>query len=358
MMPIHRSGNCGCHHSLKGWDSVADVVYTKPTFFTRTAVEHPMRSISHILGRRPLVWFFVVAYSFSWLSYAPGIIARAQNGPVPGAVLILSVVGNFGPLVAALVLTYLVGGRTALIELAARLRRWRVSWPWYVIALSWEAVHLLVMSGLILLVTGHSPDFPDGYPITAAPIVFAVIFITAGLAEEVGWRGFALPRLQSRWSPLAASLTLGLVWALWHLPGTFLPNTSHTGRSPAEWLWYIVGTIAFTVVITWVFNGTKGSVLLPMLLHAASNTTQAYLPSDVVLAGVNVDVAVSLIMAGAVVVAAKMWRKNAPLEATANPSPAAAAMPSSGRSCAKRSERCRQRRPPPGTAPDAADSNS
>lgn len=284
-----------------------------------------MRSVSHMLGHRPVVSFFVLAYAFSWCAYTPAIIAYAQTASVPSALLLLSVVGNFGPLVAAIVLTYLIGGRAALGELAARLRRWRVGWPWYVIALSWEAVHLLVMSGLARLVTGRMPAFPDGYPIIAAPVIFAVIFITAGLAEEVGWRGFALPRLQARWSPLVSSCMLGLVWALWHLPGAFLPNTAHTGRSAVEWLWYIAGTIAITVFITWVFNGTKGSVLLTMLLHTASNTTQAYLPSDVVVAGINLDVVTSWMLVGVVIVGAKMWRRSAPPEAVSAPFPPTAA---------------------------------
>lgn len=271
-----------------------------------------MRSMSRLLGHRPVVSFVVLAYVFSWCAYAPAVIAYAQTASMPPAFLLLSVIGNFGPLVAAVVLTYLIGGRAALSDLAARLRRWRVAWPWYAVAFSWEAVHLLATTGVARLITGRFPIFPDNYPLVAAPVIFSVIFITAGLAEEVGWRGFALPRLQARWSPLLASCILGLVWALWHLPGTFLPDTAHTGRNAAEWLWYIAGTIAFTVFITWVFNGTRGSVLLTMLLHAASNTTQAYLPSDIMIAGINVDVVTHWVLVGIVIVGAKMWRRSVP----------------------------------------------
>ena len=264
----------------------------------------------------------MLAYGFSWCAYAPAIIVYNQTGSLPSALLFLSVIGNFGPLFAALLLTWMTGGRGALRDLGARLIRWRVAWPWYVIAFCWEAVHLLTMSGLVGLVTGRLPEMPDVYPLVAAPLIFAIIFITAGLAEEVGWRGYALPRLQERWSPLTASLILGLVWALWHLPGAFLPDTAHTGRSAGEWLWYIAGTTAFTVIITWVFNHTSGSVLLTMLLHTASNTTQAYLPSDIVINGFNLDTIIYWVFAGVVIITTKMWRKSTPAnEASILPNP-------------------------------------
>lgn len=261
------------------------------------------------------MYFFVLAYGFSWCAYAPAIIAYNQTASLPPVLLFLSVIGNFGPLFAALTLTWVTGGRSALRDLGARLLRWRVMWPWYVVAFCWEAVHLLTTSGLTRLVTGHLPAMPDAYPLVAAPLIFAIIFITAGLAEEVGWRGYALPRLQAHWSPLTASLILGFIWALWHLPGAFLPDTAHAGRSAGDWLWYIAGTTAFTVIITWVFNHTRGSVLLAVLLHTASNTTQAYLPSDIAIHGFNLDTITYWIFAGVVIVIAKMWRKSAPADA-------------------------------------------
>lgn len=267
--------------------------------------------LPHSSNARPLnrTWqFFVLAYAISWLCYLPFIIIARQNPDAAFAPIlsVLSALGNFGPLIAALIMASL-DGRGALTDLRNRLLRWRVPWFWYAVALGWEAVHLLVSTALVGMDLAAGSSF-ETFPLYALPIVFAVVFVTAGLAEEVGWRGYALPRLQTMWSPLASSVVLGLVWAFWHLPGYLLPNTAHSGKTPVEFLWYVAGTVAFTIIITWVFNGTGGSVLLTMLLHTASNTTQGFLPSEASLGTVDVVVVTYWLAALGVIFAGRMWR--------------------------------------------------
>ncbi|HEY8599061.1 MAG TPA: CPBP family intramembrane glutamic endopeptidase, partial [Thermomicrobiales bacterium] len=111
------------------------------------------------------------------------------------------------------------------------------------------------------------------------------------LTEETAWRGFALPRLQARFNALSASLILGLIWALWHLPLFFLANT---GQSKMPFPGFVLDVVAVTIVMTWVYNHTRGSVLLAALFHAAFNAGGAYfntLTSDARLFWLTVGVA-------------------------------------------------------------------
>jgi membrane protease YdiL (CAAX protease family) len=97
--------------------------------------------------------------------------------------------------------------------------------------------------------------------------VYLLIFVTLG--EEVGWRGYALPALQARYSALLASLILGVVWALWHLPVFFNPDTSY---SNLPFLLFLVFIVPVAVLMTWLFNSTAGSVLMAMIFHAVMNS--------------------------------------------------------------------------------------
>jgi membrane protease YdiL (CAAX protease family) len=99
-----------------------------------------------------------------------------------------------------------------------------------------------------------------------------VFFIGGPFGEEPGWRGFALPRLQRRYGPLLGSLILGPLWALWHLPIFFIPSWNFP-PTLLNLVLYVISAISFTIVMTWVFNNTKGSLLMAILLHASFNTT-------------------------------------------------------------------------------------
>jgi membrane protease YdiL (CAAX protease family) len=104
-------------------------------------------------------------------------------------------------------------------------------------------------------------------------VVFLLVFFQAGLAEEIGWRGYALPGLQQRYSALTASLILGIIWALWH----FSPVNFATLWPYA--FWYIYNVIPFTIIVTWVYNNTNESLLLVALFHTASNVSDWMVPT-------------------------------------------------------------------------------
>lgn len=203
--------------------------------------------------RHRLAAFFVLAYVLAWaplLLFAAGVLPRGLAF-FAGA-----------PLVAAVIVIGIADGRTGYRELLSRLLRWRVGWPWYVVALGLPA--------LLVLVTGvvNSWFGAPGLDLSAIAwtdvallLAFRIVDPTDGaLGEEPGWRGFALPHLQTRWSPLASAALLGVATAGWHFPLVPLGNLTWIG---------LPSTFVITFLYVWLFNRTGGSLLLALLFHAS-----------------------------------------------------------------------------------------
>jgi uncharacterized protein len=206
-----------------------------------------------------LLAFFVLAFALSWYPWVLALTQRRTSGPNP-----------LGPFVAAIILTAIVNGRTGLREFFIRIVRWRVGARWYAVALVLPVAVCLLASAITLCFLPHTQISASSLEkIRELPERFLFILLFIGLGEEPGWRGFALPELQTRYSPLKASLMLASFWAIWHLP-----------LIGSEFPWPIVAPFVLSVfgatfILTWVFNGTKGSVLLPMLTHARVNSIGA-----------------------------------------------------------------------------------
>lgn len=220
-----------------------------------------------------LIRFVGLTFLLSWGVFAPvvfGIVPAEQATP-------LAVASIFGPTVAALVLTWRTDGRAGVRRLLARLVRVRVPVRWYVATLipvglgllGWWLLRTTAGAGPLGQFGGDLGTFP--FPVIVA--LFLISSLGSGaIAEELGWRGYALPRLQSRFGALRASLLLGSVWAVWHLPVFVLMDAGST----LSFEWYLPRLLAISVLLTWVFNHTRGSVLHAVLLHAAVNGTEAF----------------------------------------------------------------------------------
>jgi len=224
--------------------------------------------------RRSLWLFFLFAYAFSWLFWMPEALA-ANGVAIPiGISKFLASPFNpaaFGPLIAALVLAFLDEGWKGAIGLLKRGLDFRFKKVWLLPIL---LLPPLIFAGAILLsvFTGATPLDSSvlSNPILAivAPVM---ILLTAGpLQEEFGWRGYALPRLQRRFNALVSSLILGVLWWLWHLPLVFIPGKFMVGSLLL--FAALVGEIVLTsILFTWVYNNTGGSVLAVMLFHTSMN---------------------------------------------------------------------------------------
>lgn len=211
--------------------------------------------------------FFVLAFVFTWALWVPATLeARGliSSLPVPATFL-----GAFGPLVAAVVITAQDSGRAGLRSLLSRIVRWRVAPVWYGVTILGPILLYLAGMALNVALGGQPPGLSA--LIGALPIVLAIsvyMLIAVALGEEVGWRGYALPALQARYGALIASVILGVIWALWHLPLFFNPDTLY---SNLPFVLQLALQIPFAIIITWVYNSTRGSVLMVMLLHAVFN---------------------------------------------------------------------------------------
>jgi membrane protease YdiL (CAAX protease family) len=215
------------------------------------------------------VTYFVLAFAFTWALWVPAALeARGLISPLPVPATFL---GAFGPLAAAMVVTALESGRAGLRSLLDRVVRWRVAPVWYGVAILGPIALMLAAIALHVVLGGQPPSL--GLLIGALPtllIYIVYMMLTVALGEEVGWRGYALPALQARYSALIASLILGVMWALWHLPVFFNPDTFYSNLPFGLWLAYL---IPFAVLITWVFNSAGGSVLMAMFFHAVLNAS-------------------------------------------------------------------------------------
>jgi len=185
--------------------------------------------------------------------------------------------GQFGPFASAILLTALGTGRAGLRRLLSRLVLWRVSPAWYGVALALPPLTLLTAIRANALISGQtSTSAPVDFLSDVIPNFLFVLLLGGPLGEELGWRGYALPRLERRWGRLVGSLVLGVGWACWHFP-IWLAVGSFT--LPAFGL-YIVGTIPLTLLFTWLSSRARGSVLIAMVFHGSLNTSWIKLPIE------------------------------------------------------------------------------
>ena len=229
-----------------------------------------------VLGRYPLISYFVIAYAGSWLVVLPYLRSSGGAGllpfnwPIPFAVS-ATLAPFAGPCLAAFIMTGVTQGSAGIRRLLCRIVQWRVGVWWYLFALvGIPAITLL--GALVLPGVPASWQAPESSLLLTYPFSFVVSLIIGGpLGEEIGWRGFALPRLERSQGPLVGSLVLGLLWAFWHLPYFWMPEWGTPKDTALDMVWFVLGAVALTFVYTWVFNNTKGSLLIVILAHASND---------------------------------------------------------------------------------------
>ena len=226
------------------------------------------------MRRHPLIAFFVLTYALAWILWLPLVFLQDTIPATPGFVLVL--LGSNVPSVLGIFLTAIVLGGGALRKLLGRLLIWRVNPLWYLVVVLGPAALAGGMVAFNAFVGG--PAISVGVPLLTVVITLAFfIFPGSALGEEIGWRGYALPRLQSGRSALSASLILGVIWAFYHLPLFF---TGQAFRSPSLLVPFVVSGLALSVILTWIYNSTGGSLLLVVLLHATINLPITLLYDD------------------------------------------------------------------------------
>ena len=238
------------------------------------------------LDVRALLVFAALAYALSWswltpLAAAHEVVRRGAGWPTHLPALL-------GPAVAAVVVTAWTTGRPGLRDLGARVARWRVPLRWWLAAVS--PVVFLGLALIAMAAAGKAlPDAADfgrfsGIPAIGLAGVLVIIFAGA-LGEETGWRGYALPQLQRRFSPLASSLILAVLWFGWHLP-QFLVIATYRDFAPVQYVGMFLGLACGAVVLTWLYNRSGGSILLVAVWHGLYNVVSGTQAATGMLAAV------------------------------------------------------------------------
>lgn len=229
-----------------------------------------------------LLAFFALAFAWSWICWLLGSTFRPRLTSLAG---VLFIAGSFGPGIAAIAVVRYTSGQDGLHRWLRRSLQWRVGWRWLALSFfSPLAVIGLAAAVHIALGGAIAPSPAVGHVLLAVVIFGQMLLLGGPLGEEFGWRGYALPVLQERYSWRVASLILGVVWGAWHLPLFYIADT--TQRHIPFGL-FMVNTIALSVLFAWLFNHTRGSVLPALVLHTAVNAWAVVIPVMVMPDGSN-----------------------------------------------------------------------
>ena len=229
------------------------------------------------IQQHPLFSYFFLAYAISWILSIPVILSEWHILPkTTFTFYFFFTIKSFGPFLAAYIMTRVMEGKEGWLNLRNRFKLVRVGWQWYAFILL--GVPALMLLGISILpgALASFQGFPSHFVITYL-VSFVLIFFGGGpLGEEPGWRGFALPRMQSRYGALKGTLFLGILWTFWHLPD-FLTSAQKGGPGTGLYPFYaglpvfFLEVVALAIIFTWVFNNTKGSIFIALLLHASYN---------------------------------------------------------------------------------------
>jgi membrane protease YdiL (CAAX protease family) len=221
------------------------------------------------MKRHPLALFFVLAFTLPWFVWGTTI---AENAGLLGWHIPESLAFWLGLPIAAYGAAALTGGWPAVKDLLLRLIRVRVHPIWYAVAIALPVLMVAIVVGWGQLI-GQSAGVGVAIPASALAGALALNAWMWLITEETAWRGFALPRLERRFSPLVASIVLGFVWALWHLPLFFISGSFQSGIPFGG---FVISTVAISLIIGWLFTHARGSVLIAALFHAVTDVSIAF----------------------------------------------------------------------------------
>ena len=238
-----------------------------------------MLRISALIKQHPLLTYFALVFALSW---GPWLVltggAPMRSDP---RFMIMVLAGPVAPAIAGLLMTGFTAGRAGYRELLARLFRWRVEPRWYAVALLLAPL-VAIITSVLLALSLRSPEFLPAIFTTADPVGLLLPGVTAGLlvgfCEELGWTGFAIPRLRLRYGVLATGLLVGSVWGAWHAP-SFSRSDSFAGGLPLALLLVQLFSWlpAYRVLMVWAYDRT-GSLLVAILMHVSLTATAIIFP--------------------------------------------------------------------------------
>ncbi|MFW9869283.1 MAG: CPBP family intramembrane glutamic endopeptidase [Candidatus Thorarchaeota archaeon] len=230
------------------------------------------------IQRNVVASYILLAYGITW-SLAL-LLALSYHGVISlGIPFGLHYLLPYGPMLSALILTWVRGGKDAVRVLLSRMSKWRIKPVWIVTTLLSVWVFFIASAFMMVAIGQPWPDLSIFGQVMYLPYLtflgsWALWIITYGIGEETGWRGYLLPHLQAKYSALTSSLIVGLFWAAWHAP-MFLYDENLIAMGPFGTISWVIGLMFGSVLQTWLYNNTEGSVLMTAIWHGTFNTFTA-----------------------------------------------------------------------------------
>ena len=283
-----------------------------------------MNKTNAFLKRYSLVIGVVLMFVLTW----PIDLANSGIVPIHFPFIVYLFLG-WGFIFASVIMTGLTLGKDGVVALLKRYVQWRVGWQWYLAAFLLKPSLIVLAVYINAALVGVPTDFSTvmahkifggaAYlPLFILPF-FLVDLISNG--EEIGWRGYVLPRLQAKYSALTSTLILGVIWGFWHLPRYL----SHWNT--VSFAWFLVHAMAYAVILTWLYNNTKGSLLLVAISHASSNTAGLFMPMANTVSSENMGAYISFVLLEVItavmiiiVTGPERFSRTEPIQAQASPS--------------------------------------
>lgn len=241
-----------------------------------------MKDIKEFVEKNAIPLYFAITIAITWggIWSAVGLDGILGTAEIPDARMpILYAATLLGPFIGGILMTALVDGRAGFRSLFARLRNWRLNPGWYAFALmTAPAMILIILGALSRFSSAYTPEILKSAEAGSLLMIGTFMGLAVGFFEELGWTGFAIPKLRQKYSLLSTGLISGLVWGLWHMP-LFVASTASSGSiPPALYLMVLLFSFlpAYRVLMVWL-NEKTGSLLLTILMHAPLSASQLLL---------------------------------------------------------------------------------
>jgi membrane protease YdiL (CAAX protease family) len=236
-----------------------------------------------VLTRNPLYGFFFLAYAISWILWIPLLYGHFQYGWTTwegnswtNIRTMLGILGSLGPALSAIILTYLLDSKEGVRQLFKQMLQWRVNVVWWLIGFYSFWLIASIISSVLQLAQFQKIVFQFGFSLINIPVIIFILqmpLLLGMVGEELGWRGFALPKLLDKYDPIVSSLILAVPWIFWHAPLVVFQEWTGNSTIMDLLLRYVLLVPPLTLIFTWLFQKTKGSILLVIVFHKAFNLT-------------------------------------------------------------------------------------
>lgn len=218
--------------------------------------------------------FVLLSYLISWMCWLPVLnLIEPDVFSSPLYVIVLLLLGGYSPSLSAVIVCSLAGGREPVRNLLQKFLIMRVKLKWYLVALLSGPVFIF-LALMLYISMGGDPGWVNYQVFLWLPVFFLIASLFGPLGEELGWRGLLLPEILKNHHYFSASVIVAIIWTFWHTPlfwaseGTAISGMPVTLLTVGKYLIFVSGT---SLIYTWVFKNTRGSVFLAFLIHMSSN---------------------------------------------------------------------------------------